>query len=154
SLKPDLVLHMMAMGESDARAVVQTFKGIARRVIAISSGDVYRAYGLFMGTESGSPEPIPLTEEAPLRQAWYPYRSMAKGPDDWVSNYEKILMERVVMSDPDLPGTVLRLPAVYGPGDASYRLFAYVKRMADGRPAILLEERQARWRWTHGYVEN
>ncbi len=26
--------------------------------------------------------------------------------------------------------------------------------MDDGRPAILLEEGQARWRWTRGYVEN
>lgn len=58
------------------------------------------------------------------------------------------------MSDPDLPGTVLRLPAVYGVGDRQHRLFEYLKRMDDGRPFILLEEDEARWRWTHGYVEN
>jgi nucleoside-diphosphate-sugar epimerase len=43
---------------------------------------------------------------------------------------------------------------VYGPGDSHHRLFPYVKRMADGRPAILLTEGQAEWRWTRGYVEN
>ena len=58
------------------------------------------------------------------------------------------------MGDPDLPGTVLRLPAVYGPGDYQHRLFDYVKRMDDGRPAILLGEKMANWRWTHGYVED
>jgi nucleoside-diphosphate-sugar epimerase len=58
------------------------------------------------------------------------------------------------MGTPDLPGTVLRLPAVYGPGDYQHRLFEYVRRMDDGRPAILLGEGMASWRWTHGYVED
>jgi nucleoside-diphosphate-sugar epimerase len=30
----------------------------------------------------------------------------------------------------------------------------YLKRMLDDRPAILLDERTARWRTTRGYVEN
>ncbi len=58
------------------------------------------------------------------------------------------------MSDAALPVTVLRLPAVYGPLDPQHRLFGYLKRMDDRRPAILLEEEQSRWRWTRGYVEN
>src|SRR5262249_40404967 len=49
---------------------------------------------------------------------------------------------------------VLRLPMVYGPGDYLHRLFPYLKRMDDGRPAILLEQGQGEWRWTRGYVEN
>jgi nucleoside-diphosphate-sugar epimerase len=58
------------------------------------------------------------------------------------------------MGDAALRGTVLRLPAVYGPGDRQHRLFEYLKRMDDGRPFILLGECESRWRWTHGYVEN
>src|SRR5258708_19715971 len=58
------------------------------------------------------------------------------------------------MGDRDLPGTVLRLPMVYGPGDYQHRLFSYLKRMDDNRPVILLDEAEAQWRWTHGYVEN
>ena len=78
----------------------------------------------------------------------------AKGPDDWLYYYEKILMERVVMSNSELPSTVLRLPAVYGPGDTNHRLFSNLKRMDDDRPAVLLDENHASWRWSHGYVEN
>jgi nucleoside-diphosphate-sugar epimerase len=75
--------------------------------------------------------------------------------DDFAYNYEKILVEQIVMSDPThLPSTILRLPAVYGPNDAQHRLFGYLKRMDDQRPAILLEEAQSRWRWSRGYVEN
>jgi nucleoside-diphosphate-sugar epimerase len=58
------------------------------------------------------------------------------------------------MNDVDLPATVLRLPATYGAGDPQHRLFGYLKRMDDGRPFIMLEENQARGRWTRGYVEN
>lgn len=151
---PDVVLHMFPVGQDDARAAVARFAGVARRMVALSSGDVYRAYGRLLGTEPGPAEPVPLDENAPLREALYPYRHMAAGPADWTFHYEKILAERAVMNHPSLPGTVLRLPAVYGPGDPYRRLRPYIKRMDDCRPAILLESAQAEWRWTHGYVEN
>jgi nucleoside-diphosphate-sugar epimerase len=151
---PDVVLHMFPIGEDDARAAMTAFAGVARRMVALSSGDVYRAYGRLLGTEPGPNEPVPLDESAPLRNALYPYRHMAAGPADWTFHYEKILVERAVMSHPSLRGTVLRLPAVYGPGDPYHRLRPYIKRMDDHRPAILLESAEAGWRWTHGYVEN
>ena len=154
SWKPDVVLHMVAMGERDAEAVVRTFKGVARRLVVPSSGDVYGVYGVLIGSESATVGTELLGEESPLRKNLYPYRKMAKGPDDWIYNYEKILVEQVVMGDPELPGTILRLPAVYGPGDGRHGFSAHLKRMDDGRPAILLDENQARWRWSHGYVEN
>ena len=151
---PDVVLHMFPVGEDDARAAMARFAGVARRMVALSSGDVYRAYGRLLGTEPGPAEPVPLDENAPLREALYPYRHMAAGPADWTFHYEKILAERTVMSHPSLQGTVLRLPAVYGPGDPYRRLRPYIRRMDDHRPAILLESAQADWRWTHEYVEN
>lgn len=151
---PDVVLHMFPVGQDDARAAVARFAGVARRMVALSSGDVYRAYGRLLGTEPGPAEPVPLDENAPLREALYPYRHIADDPADWTFHYEKILAERAVLSHPSLPGTVLRLPAVYGPGDPYRRLRPYIKRMDDRRPAILLESAQAEWRWTHGYVEN
>jgi nucleoside-diphosphate-sugar epimerase len=157
-LAPDVVLDMFPFGEQDARSVTQTFKGITPRVIAISSQDVYRAYGRLRRTEPGPIDPVPLTEAAPLRQKLYPYRSdtprSEQDPMRWLDNYDKIVVEQIVMGDPDLPGTILRLPMVYGPRDNQHRLFEYLKRMDDNRPAILLDEGLANWRWTRGYVEN
>lgn len=150
---PDVVLHMFPIGEDDARAAVARFAGVAQRIVAISSGDVYRAYGRLLGTEPGSAEPVPIDENAPLRKTLFPYRHAADGPADWTYHYEKILAERAVLSG-SLAATVLRLPAVYGPGDPYRRLRPYIKRMDDRRPAILLEENLAAWRWTHGYVED
>src|SRR5579872_2486706 len=151
---PDIVLDMIAMGEADARTLMETFRGVAGRVVAVSSADVYRVYSRVMGEELGVPNRRALTEESPLRRKLFPYRAQAAGAGDWRHDYEKILVERVVMSDPQLPGTVMRLSAVYGPGDDKRRLFPYIKRMDDARPAILMSTGQAAWRWTHGYVED
>ena len=157
-LAPEVVLDMIPAIEQDALEVMSIFTGVARRVVAISSQDVYRAFGRVNGKETGPVESMPITEESALRQNLYPYRGETvrdqDDPKKWQDDYDKILVERVVMSDENLPGTILRLPMVYGPGDNQHRLFSYLKRMDDKRPAILLDETEAQWRWTHGYVEN
>lgn len=149
---PDAVLDMICYNEREVSDLIQTFRGIAKRVVVASSMDVYKAYGCLLGLESGMPDPNPLTENSPLRESRFPYRSQAVSPNDMTHDYDKIPVEQVVMNDTKLAGTVLRLPAVYGPGD--HRAFDYLKRMTDGRRTILLEEKNARWRWTRGYVEN
>jgi nucleoside-diphosphate-sugar epimerase len=151
---PDVVVHMTPMGERDARAAVEAFAGRAKRMVALSSGDVYHAYGILQRIEAGPLESAPLSEESALRSALYPYRAHARSEEELGFYYEKILAERALRSDPRLATTILRLPAVYGPGDPQRRLRRWVVRMLDGRPAIALDAREARWRWTHGYVEN
>ena len=158
-LAPDVVLDMILGSEGQAQSLMSTVRGVASRVVVASSIDVYRAYGRVRGFEPGPPDPIPLAEDAPLRKNLRPHsreetrRMNAVSP--WFDeDYEKILVERVVMGDPDLPCTVLRLPAVYGPGDPLHRLFPDLRRMDHNRPAILMQENVARWRWSRGYVEN
>lgn len=153
-LSPEVVVDMIAFTEADALGLVATFRGLARRTVVISSADVYRAYGRFLGLEEGPVEPTPLTEEAPLRTALFPYRSRAQSSDDFSSSYDKIPVERVVLGEPDLPGTVLRLPMVHGPGDTYHRLAPYLRRMDDGRPAIVLDQLMARWKCPRGYVDD
>jgi nucleoside-diphosphate-sugar epimerase len=151
---PHVVLDMIPRNEQDAWTVVSTFKGVARRVVALSSQDVYRTYGRLIGIESGPVEPVPLDEDAPLRTVLYPYWKRSEQPHHPPQHYEKILAELIYLCDPALPGTILRLPMVYGPRDRQHRLHEFLKRMDDGRPAILLEEGIANWRWTKGYVED
>jgi nucleoside-diphosphate-sugar epimerase len=150
---PQIVLDMIPGTEQHAQSVLGVFTGMAQRVIAISSQDVYRAYGRLIGIEPGPIEPIPLTEESSLRQELYPYRERVD-PSHRLYHYDKILAERVFLGNPTLPGTILRYPMVYGPGDPQHRLFPYLKRMEDERPAILMDQGMAAWRWTRGYAEN
>jgi nucleoside-diphosphate-sugar epimerase len=148
---PDVVLDMAPMFERDAVAAMRMFRGIAKRIVAISSADVYRAYGRLHGSEPGPIEPMPLTEDSPLRETMYPYRGRRGGKMD---DYDKILVERAVMSSHDLPGTVLRLPAVHGERDYQHRLFMEVARIDAGRPALLVSESEAPWRWSRAYAGN
>ena len=153
-LEPDAVVDMVAFTEADALGLIEVFRGVARRTVVISSMDVYRQYDRLRGVDITPSDPLPLTEESPLRDQLFPYRAQAPDEADRLYHNEKILVEQVMLSTPELPATVLRLPAVYGPGDAQHRLFPYVKRMQDGRPHILLSKGQAGWRWTRGYVED
>ena len=140
------------MTEEDSRSLLSAFRGVAGRLVVISSGDVYRAYGVFAGLEPGPADPVPLREESPLRRSLFIARASASGPDDPLYDYEKILVEQAVLGDPSLPATVLRLPMVYGPGDYQHRLFPYLCRMDAGRRLILLDEGLARWKCPRGYV--
>ena len=150
-LEPQLVLDMFPITEEDARVITNIFRGIAKRTVAISSQDVYCAYGKLIGIEDCQVIPVPLNEDAPLRNKIYPYRDNVK-EDNKLYNYDKILVERIYMNEPELPCTVLRLPMVYGPGDYQHRLFPYLKHMDDKRPAILLEQGIAQWCCSRGYV--
>lgn len=151
---PDVVIDLVPYTEAQAQEAVNVFGGLAERLVAISSSDVYRNYDGWRGVSDHDPDPVPLDEDAPLRDELYPYRGYEGIDFEHADDYDKIVVEQVVMSTEDLVSTVLRLPAVYGPGDAQHRIAPHLQRMDDDRPAILMSEQQAPWRWTHGYVEN
>lgn len=153
-LKPDVVLDMILLTESQAKDLVEVLSGIAGRLVVASSCDVYRNYDMMRGEELDSTPVDKITEDSPLREKLYPYRKDVPRENQILFNYDKILVERVVMSNGKLPATVLRLPMVYGPGDYQHRFYGYIRRMIDNRPAILIDENQAGWRITRGYVEN
>lgn len=149
-LRPDVVVDMVLLTEADARGVVETFRGVAGRLVAVSSCDVYHAFGRINRFVDGPLIEGRLTEAALLRDRVYPYRGKYPGMDD----YDKILVEREAFAHSELPATVLRLPMVYGPGDRQHRAFEFVKRMDDKRKAVLLATGLARWRGSRGYVED
>jgi nucleoside-diphosphate-sugar epimerase len=147
SLTPDVVVHMWAMTEADAVLFLRLFRGRAGRAIVISSGDVYRAYGRLQRLEpAGPPDPIPLTEDAPLRESRYPYR----GKDD---AYDKILVENVMLGQSELPITILRYPAVYGPNDY-HRFGKWIQAMDAGTTELKMQDDFGGWRWTHGFSQD
>jgi nucleoside-diphosphate-sugar epimerase len=156
---PDVVVDGILSSESQARDLLAVFRGVARRIVAVSSMDVYRACGVLHRLEPGPLEPLPLTEASPVRtklQTYPPAQiAMLQRIFGWLDDqYDKIPVERVILGDSALPGTVLRLPMVYGPGDKLHRFFPVLKRMDDGRPAILFAEELARWQGTKGYVDD
>ena len=50
----DVIIDLILSSGRQGKALMETFRGISRRVVALSSMDVYRAMGLLQGTESGA----------------------------------------------------------------------------------------------------
>ncbi|NND96674.1 MAG: NAD-dependent epimerase/dehydratase family protein [Pirellulaceae bacterium] len=141
---PDIVVDMIPFTADDAIHTQRACKGVAKRVIALSSIDVYLAFGRIQNTEPGPLQLTPLTESSALRETNQP-----NGSDN-----DKIAVEIAYMNDADLISTILRLPAIYGARDPHRRLRGYLKRMDDGRKKILLGSTIADWKFSRGYVEN
>jgi nucleoside-diphosphate-sugar epimerase len=158
-LQADVVIDLILSSGAQAQRLMQAFRGRARRVIAASSMDVYRACGVLHGSEDGPLEPVPLTEDSRLRaklQTYPPAQvKMLQKFFGWLDDeYDKIPVERAILGDLELSGTVLRLPMIYGEGDHLRRFHHILKRIDDGCRAILVEETAAQWRSPRGYVEN
>jgi len=155
---PQVIIDMILSSGEQAEQLVELAVELNARLVAISSMDVYRAWGVMLGTEAGELEPMPITEDSPLRTAGVAYPAemvqTMKSVFTWVTrDYDKIAVEKAVM-DGRTDGTVVRLPMVYGPGDPLHRLHGILKRIRDGRPAIILAEEHAAWRAPRGYVDN
>lgn len=151
-VKPDVIIDMILLGDEDSTKLMNVARRVTSRVIAISSCDVYRAFGRLLESEPGIPDETPLKETSPLREKLYPYKD--KTESERMKVYDKILVERNVMNDDIVKGTVLRLPMVYGPRDYQFRFRQYLKRMDDGREFILLDNVTAKWKTNRGYVDD
>lgn len=79
-LEPDVVLDMMATTEQQAQALMPIFAGVARRIVVVSSQDVYQAFGRVNGHENGEIDLSLITEDSPLRENLYLYRGETLKP--------------------------------------------------------------------------
>lgn len=154
---PEVVIDVILSSGTQARQLVDLIRGTARRIVALSSMDVYRACGVVHRLEPGGLEPLPLTESSRLRTVLNTYPpaqvKMLSQVFGWLDDeYDKIPVEQAILAAPDLESVVLRLPMVYGPGDPLHRFHPIVKRIADDRPTILFSRDLAAWRATKGYV--
>jgi nucleoside-diphosphate-sugar epimerase len=155
----DVVIDFILSSGRQAQQLMDVFRGIAGRVVAVSSMDVYRAMGILQGTETGPLQELPITEDSALRvnRNTYSPEAMERVKEiyPWADKeYDKIPVEEAVLGDSELPGAVLRLPMVYGPGDPLHRFHNILKRMDDGRQDIIFSDDVASFRTPRGYVEN
>jgi len=154
-VRPEVVIDFLISNQRQAEELVARL-GTQVRIVMPSSCDVYRAAGILHGTEPGEPDSALITEDSAVRTRLHPYPpdvlQMVRAVYPWLEeDYDKIPAERVVMS---AGGTVLRLPMIYGPGDPLHRFYPIVKRVDDGRAAMVLDESTAQWRGIRGYVED
>jgi len=157
--KFDVVVDFVLSSGRQAQQLMDTFRGITPRVVALSSMDVYRAWGVFYCSEAGDLQELPLTEGSDLRtsRVKYPPDALKRAQTiyGWMdAEYDKIPVEQAILSDSKLSGTVLRLPMIYGPGDPVQRFHPILKRIDDGRKQIIFADDVAPLRTPRGYVED
>ncbi len=139
AFRPDAVIDTCAMSRADADAVLPYLP--ESRLVLLSSMDVYHAYELLLtGTEG---EPLPVTEESPVRNGRYPYRDRHGSLHD----YEKLDVEPAYMEH---GATVLRLAMIYGEHDPQRREEFILRRVRAGRRQIPVGP--GTWLWTRCYV--
>ena len=126
SFGADAVVDCRPLTRVDAEQALAALPGVGRW-IAISSVDVYRAFGALNSDQET--DPVPLDEESPVRPARYPYRGQMPGMDD----YDKLDVEDVYLPR---GATVLRLPMVYGERDYQRREEFLLRRIRAGRKRI------------------
>ncbi|MEM6845337.1 MAG: NAD(P)-dependent oxidoreductase [Bacteroidota bacterium] len=116
----------------------------------MSSGDVYRAYEIFRDGLAVS-DNTPATEEAPLRRNLFPYRGIE--PENFLfEHYDKILVEKILLSQSKIKSVILRLGAVYGAHDSQRKLKDYIQPMLIGKDKLAIDPVKAQWRWTSVFV--
>jgi nucleoside-diphosphate-sugar epimerase len=127
---PDVVLDLACYRPADVEMIARRFRG--ERYIFISTG----VYPDLHGKPAREEDFVPLEGEPP---AELDYREGKR----WC--------ETVLTRHTELPWTVVRPPAVFGPADHTLRIAAYIQRVADGGPVLVPEET---YEWQAGIAWN
>ena len=128
----DAVVDTCAYSRADAEALLLAAPS-PRRLVVLSSMDVYRAWGSLLSNTVT--DAVPLDEDAPVRPVRYPFRGRPAPPLHGVDpeTYDKLDVEEVMLP---AGGVVLRLPIVYGPHDHLRREDLLLRRLRAGRKRI------------------
>jgi nucleoside-diphosphate-sugar epimerase len=104
-----------------------------RSLVVLSSSAVYAdAAGLSLDADHGEiPEfRVPLTEREP---------TVSRATPTYAT--KKLAIEQTLLGQAEIPSTLVRAGAIYGPGDLSSREWYFVKRALDGRRVVVLAHR-------------
>jgi nucleoside-diphosphate-sugar epimerase len=117
--EPDVVLDLACFQPREIEAVARSFKGA--RYVFVSTG----VYPDLHGKLAREEDFVPLSGNPPDAL-------------DYLDG--KRWCETLLTRHPDLPWTVVRPPAVFGPGDHTLRIAAYIQRVADGGQLLVPAE--------------
>lgn len=117
--QPDVVLDLACYQPNEIEAIARHFQG--ERYVFISSG----VYPPLHGRRATEEDFKPLEGDPPADL-------------DYMDG--KRWCETALVRHPELPWTVIRPPAIFGPADPSLRIAAYIQRIEDGGPVLVPAE--------------
>jgi nucleoside-diphosphate-sugar epimerase len=129
-VKPDVVVDFLAFTPAQLEVDLAVFGGKVAQLVLISSATVY-----------AKPHPVPVTEEAPLGNAWSEYARNKQACEEWLAGHA----ER-------LPFTIVRPSHTYSlswiPNVVASAGYTFADRMLKGRPVFVPDDGQALWTLT------
>ncbi|MDR7426336.1 MAG: NAD-dependent epimerase/dehydratase family protein [Armatimonadota bacterium] len=146
-LEVETVVDMIAINDTDVESVMRHLGGRIAHYVVISSYDVYAAYEAAW-FHRPYPHPLPIAEDAPPATVRHLYGREA--------GYDKVLVEEAARRAAASCGvrlTILRYPALYGPGDTTPREWYYVRQVLDRRPVVIAPN-GGQALFSRGYLEN
>src|SRR5712691_3641564 len=104
TFSPHVIIDLILSSGNQAHELIRVARDLRTRVVAISSMDVYRAWGVLQAVETGPLEPLAITEGSSLRSVRALYSPEAiktmQNIFTWVNErYDKIAVEEELMSD-------------------------------------------------------
>jgi len=148
-IKPDCIIHMVAMEAQHIAVLEKALCGQKMRVIVVSSGDVYKAFEVLHKLSGAPVQPVPLAETSPLREVRYPFRNV-RSPFD---NYEKIDVEAAAMNSEAVDAIIVRLGMIFGKHDPNKRFADTIQTMRQSN-RMEVPANVASWRTCYSGVKN
>ena len=129
----DALVDFVAFERAHAEQLL-SLRSLVRSLVAISSASVYAdAEGRSLDEIRAGQDArfrVPLTEREP---------TVAAGDETYSTR--KRAIEEILLGQSDIPATLVRAGAIYGPGDLNSREWYFVKRAVDGRRVVVLAHR-------------
>jgi nucleoside-diphosphate-sugar epimerase len=130
---PDVVLNFLGYDVPDVRLDYDLFNGAVRQYIFISSATVY----------AKPPARLPITEDAPLGNAWWDYAQKKLACEQWL---------RQRWAEDRFPVTIVRPSHTYSkrwvPNIMSSSSYTFAARLEQGKPVFVPDDGENPWTLT------
>ena len=132
-VQPDVVLNFLGYDLQDVQLDYELFHGVVRQYMFISSTTVY----------AKPPRRLPLTEDAPLGNAWWDYAQKKLACEQW-------LLQR--WQEAGFPVTIVRPSHTYSkgwiPNPVSSSSYTFAARLEQAKPVFVPDDGENPWTLT------
>jgi nucleoside-diphosphate-sugar epimerase len=132
-VQPEVVINFLGYDLPDLRVDYELFKGVVRQYVFISSTAVY----------AKPPQKLPLTEDAPVGNAWWEYAQKKIACEQWLRQRHQ---------EGGFPVTIVRPSHTYSkrwvPNPVSSGSYTFTARLEQGKPVWIHDDGESPWTLT------
>ncbi len=132
-VQPDVVINFLGYDLPDVQADYDLFNGVVRQYVFISSTVIY----------AKPPHRLPLTEDAPVGNAWWDYAQKKLACEQWLRQCQR---------ETGFPVTIVRPSHTYSkgwiPNAVSSGSYTFAARLEQGKPVFIHDDGEGLWTLT------